>query len=402
MEEFFPFFLILFAGVFFSEIFRRLHLPWVVALIVGGIVIGPHVLNVFEADDTIVFLGQIGLVFLMFMAGLEIKLSTFKESRRSITKLSFINGAFPFFVGLGIGFFFGYGWVASLLLGIIFVSSSIAVVIPSLEAAGVLRTRLGKSIVASTIVEDVMSLVLLSVLLQSINPVTSIPLPLFYILLFASLFALRWVIPKIEWFFSSRLRDTKDLFRQELRSVFVILIGTVVIFEFLGLHPIIAGFFAGLVLSDSIGNDLLKEKLRTISYGIFIPIFFVLIGMQANISIFGQLNGALLFVAVIVLGSIFSKFVSGWIGGRVSGFTSNESLLIGSSTIPQLSTTLAVAFTGAELGLLDQKLVTAMIVLSIVTTLLGPILIRLFSKHAHTPSFLRLTKEENTPPSKPV
>lgn len=395
MEEFFPFFLILFAGVFFSEIFRKLHLPWVIALIIGGIIIGPHVLNVFEADDTIIFFGQIGLVFLMFMAGLETKLSTFKESRRSITRLSFINGSFPFLVGLGIGFFFGYGWVASLLLGIIFVSSSIAVVIPSLEASGVLGTRLGKAIVASTIVEDVMSLVLLSILLQSINPVTTLPLPFFYILLFVSLFALRWVIPKIEWFFSSRLQGPKDLFRQELRSVFVILMGTVVIFEFLGLHPIIAGFFAGLVLSNSIGSDLLKEKLRTISYGIFIPIFFILIGMQANIAIFGQLSGAFLFVAVIVFGSIFSKFISGWIGGRVSGFTSNESLLIGSSTIPQLSTTLAVVFMGAELGLLDQKLVTAMIALSIITTLVGPILIRLFSKHAHSSSFLRFAKEED-------
>lgn len=394
MEEFFPFFLVLFAGVFFSDIFRRLHLPWVVALIVGGIVIGPHVLNVFEANDTIIFLGQIGLVFLMFMAGLETKLATFKESRRSITRLSLINGSFPFLVGLGIGFFFGYGWVASLLLGIIFVSSSIAVVIPSLEASGVLGTRLGKSIVASTIVEDVVSLILLSVLLQSTNPVTSLPLPLFYVLLFTSLFALRWVIPKIEWFFSSSLQGAKDLFQQELRSVFVILMGTVIVFEFLGLHPIIAGFFAGLVLSDSIGSDILKEKLRTISYGIFIPIFFVLIGMQANITIFGQLNGALLFVVIIVLGSIFSKFVSGWIGGRVSGFTSKESLLIGGSTIPQLSTTLAVAFMGAELGFLDKKLVTAMIVLSITTTLVSPILIRLFSKHAHSPSFLRLIKEE--------
>lgn len=380
MENFLPFFLVLFAGIFFSVLFKRLHLPWVVVLILGGIIIGPHALGIFEPNPTIEFIGQIGLVFLMFMAGMETKLAAFREFRGGVFGLALINSAIPFLVGIGIGFFFGYGWIVALLLGIIFVSSSIAVVIPSLEANNLLSTRLGKTVVAATIIQDVASLVMLSILLQIINPTTALPLPLFYVLLFVSLVALRWALPKLRLFFSSGVRGAKDLFQRELRVIFAILIGTVIAFEVLGLHPIIAGFFAGLVLSGSIKSEILREKLHTISYGLFIPTFFIIVGTKTNIGIFLESSSAILLIAVIVLGSLLSKFVSGWIGGRIVGFTSSQSLLVGASTIPQLSTTLAVVFTAAALGLLDQELVAAMIVLSTVTTFLGPLLIQVFNR----------------------
>ena len=380
MENLLPFFLILFAGIFFSALFRRLHLPWVIVLILGGIIIGPHALGIFEPNPTVEFIGQIGLVFLMFMAGMKTKLSIFKKFKGGVFGLAFINGTIPFLVGIGIGFLFGYGWIAALLLGIVFVSSSIAIVIPSLEANKLLRTRLGKSVVAATIIQDIASLVMLSVLLQILNPVTALPLPIFYILLFISLIALRWILPKLRLFFSLGVRGTKDLFQQELRVIFPIFIGTVISFELLGLHPIIAGFFAGLVLSGSIKSEILKEKLHTISYGLFIPTFFIIIGTKTNLGIFLESQSAALLIAAVVLGSLLSKFASGWIGGRIIGFTSSQSLLIGASTIPQLSTTLAVAFTAAALGLLNQELIVAMVILSTVTTFVGPLLMQMFSR----------------------
>lgn len=380
MEQFYPFFIVIFVAVFFSTVFKRLHVPWVVALIVGGMLISPHALNIFQPNDTLDFIAQIGLVFLMFMAGLETRLSTFKETEKEILVISLFNGLVPFFVGVGIGFLFGYGWLASLFLGIIFISSSIAVIIPSLEAHGLLHKKLGKSIVAATIIEDIASLVILSVLLQTINPGTILPLPVFYILLFMSLFALRWVLPKIKWFFDTGKYSEKDLFRQGLRSIFVILIGTVIIFEVLGLHPIIAGFFAGLVLSGSITSKTMKERLHTISYGLFIPTFFVVLGTKTDVTIFAHASEVMVLTVVVVLGSIISKFVGGWIGGRAVGFSSNESMLLGASTIPQLSTTLAVVFAVVELGLLPTELISAMVMLSIITVLISPIAVAYFKR----------------------
>ena len=380
MEEFYPFFVVLFAAVFFSTVFRRLHFPWVIALILGGIIIGPHGVDILEINETISFLGQIGLVFLMFMAGLEIQFSTFRSHKRDISVIALFNGVLPFFAGVGIGFLFGLDILASLLLGIILVSSYIAVIIPSLETHHLFRSRLGRSIVASTIIEDVASLILLSILLQTLRPITQLPLPFFYLLLLAALVSLRWILPRLQHLLAMGRRSKGDRFQQELRSVLVVLVGTVIIFELLGLHPIIAGFFAGLVLAGSVRTDALMEKLRTISYGIFIPVFFIIIGAETDLTVFGEADNVLFLIGFIVIGSMLVKFTSGWIAGRIVGFTSQESSFLGVSTMPQLSTTLAVVFTGVELGILGQELVTAMIILSIMTVFVAPLLMKVLAK----------------------
>jgi len=377
MAELLSFLILISAGLFLSEIFRKLHVPYVVSLIIAGIIIGPYGLQIFTPNEVINFLGSIGLLFLMFMAGLQIRLSSIQKLKRGVARLSLINGLIPFAVGFAIATYFGYGIVAALLLGTIFISSSIAVVIPALEAHGLLGTRLGKSIVAATVFEDVLSLILLSIILQSINPISTLPLPLFYAVVFASLFVLKSLIPMIRKVFFTTISTQKGIFEQELRLIFAILIGTVVLFELIGMHSIIAGFFAGLVLSESIKSELLKQKLHAISYGLFIPAFFIIIGAETDITVFTRTSDALLLTGAVLAGSIGSKFISGWVGGLLSGFNKSESLLVGASTIPQLSTTLAVAFIGLESGLLDQQLITAMIALSVLSTLVGSSLIGL-------------------------
>jgi Kef-type K+ transport system membrane component KefB len=374
MAELLSFLVLISASLFLSELFRRFHLPYVVALILAGIIIGPYGFSLFEMNETMDFLGSIGLVFLMFMAGMEIKLSSFKSIGNSSAKFALINGAVPFLAGFGIASFFGYDPISSLLLGIIFVSSSIAVVIPVMESTGLMKLKLGKTIVAGTIVEDVLSLILLSMFLQSADPTSGMPLPLFYLFVFLMLAALRILLPKArEWFFSLN-PGVEYHFEQELRFILVMLVGTVVLFDLLGMHAIIAGFFAGLVLSDSITNETLRRKLHAVSYGIFIPVFFIIIGTQTDVSILYRWGDALSLVLAVVAASILAKFASGWLAAKACGFDSKESSLAGVSTIPQLSTTLAVAFVGLEMGLLDDSMITAMIILSIATTFIGPIL----------------------------
>jgi Kef-type K+ transport system membrane component KefB len=380
MTETFPFFLILFAGILFSTLFRKVHIPWVVSLIVAGIAIGPFGFEFIEINDTALFIGNIGLVFLMFMAGLETKISSFKGFKKGLLKLSFINGALPFVVGIGIGYFFGYSIITSLLLGIIFISSSIAVVIPTLEKNGLIETNLGHSVVITSVIQDIVSLILLSILLQSIDPVTSLPLFIFYPILILVLILFRFLLPKLIKFVLYISHESTGLYEQNFRIVFLFLLGTVLTFELLGLHPIIAAFFAGLVLSETIQSKTLIHKIHTISYGIFIPTFFIIIGAQTNLGILFELDKAIWLVLVVVFGSVLSKFISGWIGGKLVGFDSNQSLLFAISSIPQLSTTLAVVATATTLDLIDTKMQAAMIILSIVTVLVSPTLMNIFAE----------------------
>jgi len=221
--------------------------------------------------------------------------------------------------------------------------------------------------------------------LQTSAPTTFIPLPLFYILLVLSLFGFRWFTGKMQTGFFKKIlaifkkNHKQDIFQDKLRFIVTILLGVVVIFEILGLHPIIAGFFAGLIISDVVDNEKIKEKLRIISYGVFIPIFFVVIGMQTDISFLVDFSGTITIVAVIVFGSMLSKIISGTVGGFFGGFNFKESILIGSSTMPQLTTTLAVAFAGLEFGLFDQKLVTALVSLSLISVIVSPLFVNIIS-----------------------
>lgn len=373
--EYLPFFIVLMVSVLFALAFRKFHLPWVLALITAGIVIGPHGFSFVEINPTIEFIGETGLILLMFMAGLETKLSSFREFGKGIAWLSALNAVIPFAVGFLVALIFGYGYLSALMLGIIFMSSSIAVIIPTLESTGLIEGKLGRSIVSATILEDIASLVLLSVVLQSINPTTLLPLPSFYALLAVILVSFRYGLPKLRSMVPHR-RDEKDLFESEVRIIVALLIGVVVTFELLGLHPIIAGFFAGLVLSDSIKSAIIIDKLRTISYGIFIPTFFVIVGMETDIGVLVGSLAAAGFITTTVIASIGSKFTSGWLGARISGFRGKDALTIGIATTPQLSTTLAVVFTAVELGLLTDELVTAMVILSVITTMAAPLLLR--------------------------
>ncbi|MEX1026590.1 MAG: cation:proton antiporter [Candidatus Paceibacterota bacterium] len=375
MDQFLPFFLILLAGVFFSEVFRRFNLPWVIALLLAGIVIGPHAVGIIDLDETLNFLGQIGLVFLMFMAGIETKITPVQGMRTRVIFFSLANAAIPFVVGVGITTFLGFDFYTSLLVGIIFISSSLSVVVPTLTQTGLISDRLGHLIVPSTILQDVLSLAVLSIVFQAVDPISSLPLPLFYLFLFGVLFLLRWVVPKIEAFIEERYVDRSDIFQQQLRMVFTLMIGTVIIFEVLGLHPIIAGFFAGLVLSDTVRGEYFKEKLRAVSYGVFIPVFFVITGTRIDVTVFFEAGRALALTGLLTAGAILAKFGSGWLGARAIGERGVDATLLASATIPQLTTTLAVITIGIEFGLLSTALVTALITLSIVTTIISPLLL---------------------------
>lgn len=376
MENFYPFFLIVFSGVFFSMLSIRTHIPWAVMLIIGGIVFGPGVMDLISVNQTIEFIGQIGLIFLMFMAGLETKLSQFKEFRSGLLLLSFINGFVPFLAGFGVTWLLGYGLVTALIVGVIFVSSSVAVVVPTLEVTGMLKNKLGQSVIITTVLQDIASLVLLSLLLQSVTPVTEVPLYVFYPALLGVLVALRLFVPKLRMWVVKMTTGSPDLFQLEFRSTFLILIGTVIAFELLGLHPIVAGFFSGLVLADSIKSKVLKEKIKTISYGVFIPTFFIVVGLQTDISVFKSISGVLLVTATIILSLVVSKYVSGYLAARLVGFDKLESSFFAVTSLPQLSTTLATAFVAFNLGLLDQMLLTSLVALSVVTVLISPILIK--------------------------
>jgi len=380
METLFPFFIILFSGLFLSEFFHRIHLPWVVALIISGFVVGPAGFGIIESSQTLEFLSSLGLIFVMFMAGVETDF--FNKSRQShfgkAFILALIGGSLSWVFGYVLAGVLGLPFLAAVLLGIIFISSSVAVAFPILESSGIIDRGLGKMILSTMIIQDVLSLIIFSIFSRVVSPDVGLNVFLVYSILIASFFVLRKGIPLVRGYFVKEFHtDEQDIFEQELRAVLVLLVGIVAFFALLGIHEILAAFLAGMILNDLISHRDIKKNIHALGYGLFIPIFFASIGVTTQVDkINFQEPNVWLLLSSIIIGTLVIRYCVMYIGARIVHLSHARAKVVGASMIPQLSTTLALGFAGKQMGFFDETLVTALVLMSIVSIFVAPLLLR--------------------------
>jgi Kef-type K+ transport system membrane component KefB len=145
-------------------------------------------------------------------------------------------------------------------------------------------------------------------------------------------------------------------------------------------HAIVAGFLAGLILSELIKERPIESKLHVLSYGVFIPIFFLGVGIETDLTVFFEVSSSIFLSLAIVGGLLLSKILSGYLCGKLMKFSVKNRLLFGVASTPQLSTSLAVAFTALELGLIDSSLQVSIVLLSIITVMVAPFFIGILTK----------------------
>ncbi|MDA1208601.1 MAG: cation:proton antiporter [bacterium] len=367
--------LILSFGLIVPELFKRtMHLPFVTSLILIGSVLGPHGFDYIESNEVINFFGFLGFTFLMLMAGLETHVSEVKKSAGKICTLAVINASIPFAVGIGIGRFFGYSWLQSLLIGTIFISSSVAIIIPFVSAKG-FGSDVRKLMLPAFVIQDLFSMMMLASIFHAVSPMTRFSLPVYFFVLFISIAVLYITVPILANHFVGKkfLRRQKNLHEDELRFVLVLLIAVLLYFSALGVHPILAAFLVGILLADVVTSKSISTKIHTLGYGLFVPVFFFIVGMEMDMTIFAKFNLSNLLVLSIAAGLILSKFLSGFIAGSLIGLKPCRAALFGTVSMAQLTTTLAAAYAAAAVGLFDETLITAIVAMTIITNVLVPI-----------------------------
>jgi len=325
------------------------------------------------------FLATLGLIFLMFTAGLDTKFSVLKKAGKKVVYFAMLNSGIPFATGCLLGIFAGLDVFASLILGICFSSSSVAMIVPMLRELKV-KSRIKSTLTSAIFLEDVVSLILLAVLLRAVAPISAMPLEIFPAALAVFLIVVFYVIPRLqEWLFLWGPR--KDVFAGQMRAVFITLSLVALMAELIGVHAMVGGFLAGLILSDMLGKRRkLEENVFAFSYGFLIPIFLLNLGMTTNItSLFAPGDALLTFSIVISL--IISKSAGGYLGAKLAKFPSKVRLGMAFMTVPQMSTTLATASIAATYGIFSESLLASLVVLSLVTIIFGPFLIRLALRH---------------------
>jgi len=380
------FFLIVIGAAFIMpELAKKIKIPYVTSIVIAGILVGPFGFKVLRLSETAEFLAIIGAIFLMFIAGLDVKLSSLKKLGHKVVIIAVINAVIPSVSAYFLAIYFGYSHLASLILAIIFISSSVGIIIPSLTEAKLIKTPLAKSIVGATVLEDMVSLLIFAIVLQSASPTSFVPLPIYLFIIAIFLVVVYKILPKFE---KDYIKDEKqkketqkqDIFEGEFKYIFIILIAMAIFFEALGMHAIIAGFIVGLLLSDGIKRRLVYDKIHTIAYAFFIPIFFLIVGMRTDLGLIITAKENIIITAAIIGTLLITKFVSGWVAGKLTGFSNLESAAIGASTTPQMSTSLVVALVALEYGLFDNIMINAIVIMSITTTLFAPSLMSFFYK----------------------
>ena len=368
-----------------SEFSHRLHVVAVPFLIMAGMLIGPFGIGMIEKFEGLEFFAELGFLFLVFLAGLEIR-GVRNVNWKAVGKLAIILASISFFVGFAIVYFFGYRpplylLATPLLIGTVFQSSSVGEIIPIIDHTPHLREKIGNVLVPTVVLLDTISLISLSLVLHWYKNPEPTNFVFFLLFLFSFIFLGSRYIPKLgKWVFN-RYRSSYE--EMEIVFFMAILFTMIGISEFMGLEPIVASFLTGLFLGESIENDEICKKLRSIGKGFLIPIFFIVVGMDADVGVFLQSVNYVYLVISIVLGLMLSKLLGGYIYSKLF---SRELPLIGIVFFPQLGATLVASKIGLEYGLIDEPLFTSIVVMAIVTALSTPFLVtKIFGKMERTP-----------------
>jgi len=364
MDNITLFFLLMAASFLVPELLVKIRVPYVTSLMLAGAFLGANGLGLLQSGEALAFLSQIGLIFLLFIVGLQYKPSILKNAEEAAVKFAALNGGLPFAAGYFTGGWFGLGFYPSLALGCVYAASCIATISVTLDELKLTATRFGETVVLGLIFIDVFSLVLFGVVTNGSTSIFgSVALTLAFI------YGAVKLAPALHKRFHGHYLDCS--FEEELRIALLFLATIVFASSLLGIQPILGAFVAGFALSGTLKTQLVHAKLNAIAYGLLIPVFFLFTGMQADLNALFS-PASLEVILAINIGLIVSKLAGGFIAGRLSSFSFRESVAMGFISLPQLSATLAMMAVGVSIGIFSKDMLTATVIMSVVTVLGGP------------------------------
>jgi Kef-type K+ transport system membrane component KefB len=372
----------------------RLGQPAVLGELIAGIILGPSVLNlvhlpVFSDEhlgEVIHLMAEMGVLLLMFLAGLDLHITDLLRSG----KVASLAGSLGVFVPLGLGtltgLLFSLDLQPSLFIGLILSATSVSISAQTLIELKALRSRVGVSLLGAAVFDDVLVLLFLSVFTaltqqsggSGISSILVIVLKIFLYLLIASVIGY-WLFPRL-----SRLVNSLPISQGLISFAFVTLLLFGWAAEVIGQMAAITGaFLAGLWFGRTAEKERIHSGVATLAYAVFVPIFFINIGLSANAREMSWETGLLTLVMVLV--AVVSKVVGAGYGAILGGLSRREALQLGVGMMSRGEVGLIVAAIGIEQGLIQASTFSAVVGVVILTTLLTPPLLRALFPKAPAP-----------------
>lgn len=350
----------------------RLKQPAVLGKLLIGIIVGPAVLGLIHETEILEEISQIGVILLMFLAGLETDLDEFKRSGKSSTYVGFAGIIFPLGLGYLAGIMLGMPILEALFLGLLLSATSVSISVQSLKELGKLKSREGTTVLGAAVIDDVVVIILLAFVMSLAGGDVHLgTLILKKVIFFAIAILICWKI--IPWFMRrfASLRVSETVISAALISCFLF----AYLAEYAGVAAIIGAYLAGISISTTSFKQEVTEKVETIGYSLFVPVFFTTIGVKVN---FTGLADELPLIIGLSLLAIATKLIGSALGAKASGFGWRSALGIGSAMVSRGEVALIIAAIGQEARLIPDDLFAIIVIVVLVTTIVTPPMMKLF------------------------
>ena len=368
--------IVLFAALIGRIFSKLLKQPVILGELIIGAIIGNIILftnnGSLDLDPSIVYIADIGILFLLFSAGLSLDLKEFRKIEKSSSVVAILGVIVPFILGYITAIWFGYSHMTALFIGTALMATSIGVKAEVLFELGMMGTRLGSLIIGAAVIDDIISMVILTILVSVVKTGQFLVYEISIFLVLSILFILVGILlskEKVSAFID------RYLLRVRLGKESLMIMGVIVallfalIAENIGLSVIIGAFIAGIVLGQLSFFKELKEYISLIGGGFFIPVFFVTVGMTFEFNAFGVIGS---FAVVLLIVAIIGKLVGCGIGAKLTNFDNRDSLATGVAMIPRAGIELILVKLGIDYNIITNEIASAILIIVIVTTLITP------------------------------
>ncbi|WP_049164621.1 cation:proton antiporter [Ligilactobacillus salivarius] len=371
--------LVLLTTAFAGSISRRVGMPAVIGQLLVGIILGPAMLGWVTSNNFVHIFSEIGVVILMFMAGLESDLDLLKKYLKPATSVALFGVIAPIILVYLLGRIYNFTNEEAIFLGVTFAATSVSISVEVLKELKKLDTKEGTTILGAAVIDDILAVLILSVLVSIFSDVaqaegghTQSNLGvgiLIQVIYFIGIYLVfRWIAPLL-----MKISEKLPISSSEILMSLVICLGMAFFADLVGLSAVVGSFFAGVAVAQTPYKQEIDSSIEPIGYAVFIPMFFVSIGL--NMTFKGLLTNWLFIVILLVL-ALLTKWGGCGLGAKMLGMNWHSGDIIGAGMVSRGEMALIIAQVGYEAHLLSDKFYSSVIIVIILTTIIAPFMLK--------------------------
>ena len=377
--------IILFASKIAGDISVKLGQPSVLGKLLIGVILGPAVLGIVSDSKTLAELSQIGVILLMFIAGMETDLNEFKRTWKAATFVGISGIIVPLFAGYLAGILMNMTTIESLFLGLLLSATSVSISVQALKELNKIQSKEGTAILGAAVIDDVVVIIALAFLMSMAGGEVNLSMMIIKkVVFFAGAILVAW--KGVPWLLKkfAPLRVTESLVSGSLIICFMFAYAA----ELTGVAGIIGAYIAGVAISQTGYHKQIFKKVETISYSIFVPVFFTSIGVAVSFDGISQNFGLIIGLSIL---AILTKLLGAAAGAKLARFSWKSSLGIGAAMVSRGEVALIIATLGLETKLVSQDIFAVLVVVVLVTTIVTPPMMKYFFNHREKRSEMKST-----------